>query len=139
MKEQPIASARVVGVDKRDQVGEALVIQATLRNRTGLLEVVFEDNKIFIKPITQTLEYVAPTETGTERSQDQIEEDNSYAQLRAAMRIILAEDRGSIEDVEKVLLQEVMALTEGNKALAAKKIGVTVRSLYRRLDKVGIK
>lgn len=50
-------------------------------------------------------------------------------------------DEGSdlLEVVERRHIQKVLAATDGNKTLAAKRLGLSLRSLYRRLDKLGIK
>jgi DNA-binding NtrC family response regulator len=44
-----------------------------------------------------------------------------------------------LEDVEKTHIHRVMIECEGNKTEAAKRLGLSLRSLYRRLDKLGIK
>ena len=40
-----------------------------------------------------------------------------------------------IEDKEKELIQYVLEKTNGNKTLAAKRLGIATRSLYYKLDK----
>jgi DNA-binding NtrC family response regulator len=44
-----------------------------------------------------------------------------------------------LEDVERRHIRKVLAATGGNKTVAAKRLGLSLRSLYRRLDKLGIK
>jgi two-component system, NtrC family, response regulator AtoC len=48
-------------------------------------------------------------------------------------------DSDLLEVVERRHIQKVLAATDGNKTLAAKRLGLSLRSLYRRLDKLGIK
>jgi two-component system NtrC family response regulator/two-component system response regulator AtoC len=54
-----------------------------------------------------------------------------------------SDDGGSrsdlLADVERQHIQRVLAASEGNKTLAAKRLGLSLRSLYRRLEKLGIK
>ena len=45
----------------------------------------------------------------------------------------------TLADVEREHIQRVLAETGGNKTLAAKRLGVSLRSLYRRLEKLGLK
>ncbi len=49
------------------------------------------------------------------------------------------DDSDLLEVVERRHIQKVLAATDGNKTLAAKRLGLSLRSLYRRLDKLGIK
>ncbi len=44
----------------------------------------------------------------------------------------------TLEDVEKIHIHRVMLECAGNKTEAAKRLGLSLRSLYRRLDKLGI-
>ena len=44
-----------------------------------------------------------------------------------------------LEDVERAHIRRVLDACQGNKTLAAKRLGLSLRSLYRRLDKLGIK
>ncbi|MEZ6184553.1 MAG: sigma-54 dependent transcriptional regulator [Planctomycetota bacterium] len=46
---------------------------------------------------------------------------------------------GTLAEVEREHIQRVLAETEGNKTQAAKRLGVSLRSLYRKLDKLGLK
>jgi len=45
----------------------------------------------------------------------------------------------SLFDLEKRHILSTLERCQGNKTLAAKKLGVSLRSLYRKLEKLGIK
>ena len=49
------------------------------------------------------------------------------------------EPGASLEEVERRHIRLVLDSCDGNKTLAAKKLGVSLRSLYRRLEKLGLK
>ena len=48
------------------------------------------------------------------------------------------EDR-SLEELERAHIQRVLQETDGNKTLAAKRLGLSLRTLYRRLEKLNLK
>ncbi len=50
-----------------------------------------------------------------------------------------ADDEVSLSELEKRHILLTLERCQGNKTLAAKKLGVSLRSLYRRLEKLGIK
>ena len=50
-------------------------------------------------------------------------------------RMAAVEDEMSLEEVERLHIQRVLARTHGNKVKAAKILGVSRRSLYRKLEK----
>jgi DNA-binding NtrC family response regulator len=54
----------------------------------------------------------------------------------------LSDDEGAeqtLEEVERRHIRRVLAGCAGNKTLAAKRLGVSLRSLYRKLDRLGMK
>ena len=44
-----------------------------------------------------------------------------------------------LEDVERAHVARVLGDCEGNKTEAARRLGISLRSLYRKLDKLGLK
>ncbi|HEX9653689.1 MAG TPA: helix-turn-helix domain-containing protein, partial [bacterium] len=47
-------------------------------------------------------------------------------------------DKLNLEDVEKIVIQKVIAKHGGNISRAAQELGLTRTSLYRRLEKYGL-
>jgi transcriptional regulator with PAS, ATPase and Fis domain len=44
-----------------------------------------------------------------------------------------------VEEYEKKIIMEILEVCHGNKTEASKKLGLTVRNLYYKLDRYGIK
>ena len=44
-----------------------------------------------------------------------------------------------MEDVEKILIERTLAITHGNREDAARKLNIGERTLYRKLDKYGLR
>jgi transcriptional regulator of acetoin/glycerol metabolism len=47
-------------------------------------------------------------------------------------------DTYNLEDIEKNIIQKALAKFEGNISQAAKELGLTRTSLYRRMEKFGL-
>ncbi|MCC8166043.1 MAG: sigma-54 dependent transcriptional regulator [Planctomycetes bacterium] len=62
----------------------------------------------------------------------------STAAGAASGRIAAGSQSGRLEDVEKVALRNVLAEVGGNRRKAAERLGISVRSLYYKLERYGL-
>ena len=43
-----------------------------------------------------------------------------------------------LEDLEKIAIQETLALYKGNKAASARSLGITEKSIYNKMSRLGL-
>ncbi|MBN1115716.1 MAG: sigma-54-dependent Fis family transcriptional regulator [Bacteroidales bacterium] len=51
----------------------------------------------------------------------------------------LSDNYGTLEEMEKIHIQKILRFTKGNKTKTAEKLGIGVPTLYRKLEKYGLK
>lgn len=112
----PSNSKKIKGIDKK-----ALEV---------LLQYDWPGN---IRELRNIVERMIVLSSGEKLTLEQIPEDLRHGKLEPSNPTVTTEV-GRISDVEKELIQTALLQTKGNKSLAAEKLGISRRTLYRKLD-----
>lgn len=84
-----------------------------------------------LKNIIERMIVLSPSE---KINLDQVPEDIRYAQNSPKTQGIRHLTSSNLSEVEKAAIQQALVEVKGNKSLAAKKLGISRRTLYRKLD-----
>lgn len=84
-----------------------------------------------LKNIIERMIVLSPSE---KISLEQVPEDIRYARNSSKAHGIRPLTSSNLSEVEKAAIQQALTEVKGNKSLAAKKLGISRRTLYRKLD-----
>lgn len=92
-----------------------------------------------IRELKNILERMVVLSSGEELTADLVPEDIKSSQtVRGSMPPVPASENSNLSDMEKIYIQQALGAVKGNKSLAAKKLGISRRTLYRKIQEYGL-
>ncbi len=92
-----------------------------------------------IRELKNILERMVVLSSGEELTADLVPDDIKNSQtVRGSAAPVPVSENSNLSDMEKIYIQQALAAVKGNKSLAAKKLGISRRTLYRKIQEYGL-